>query len=50
MDHGASLYASTVQWAKGDGWGGALGPPEVRSEIVWQKKVVFTANARKSRP
>jgi hypothetical protein len=50
MDHGASLYA--VQWAKGDadGWGGALGPPEVRSEIVWQKKVVFTANARKSRP
>ena len=44
------MVALCVQRAKGDGWGGALGPPQVRTEKVRPKKVVFTANARNSRP
>ena len=45
-----SMVALCVRWAKGDGWDGALGPPGVRTEKVWPKKVVFTANARNARP
>jgi hypothetical protein len=40
------MVALCVRWATGDGWGGALGPPEVRTEKVWPKKVVFAANPK----